>query len=177
MPNYALFPQLEELTICIGNEWPLGSLRVLSTLIHLSHLTKLSLVFSNSSCFYPGSTVNIEKLLELTCNIRSLKILFRYYYWQVPDRNIQICTVVPNYVKHVTLSVSRMDQMYKALHQLKYRSSITFEYVSTADNAPDMHLEWLERERGYYTYRLNTSSLCMWFDKYTADFQHIHRTN
>ena len=177
MPNYVIFPQLEELIIHIGDEWPLGSLRVLSTLVDLSHLAKLSLVFSNSYNSYLGSTVNIVKLLKLTGNIRSLKILFCHYYSQVPDSNIQLCTLVPNHVKHLTLSVSRMDQMCTALCQLKYRSSITFEYINAFVSAPEMHLEWFERERGYYTYRLNTSSLCMWFDNYMTNFQHIPRTN
>jgi hypothetical protein len=52
------------------------------------------------------------------------------------------------------------------LRQLKYRSSIRFEYINNSIDASEMHLTWLENEKGYYTYRLNDSSISMWFDNH-----------
>ncbi|CAF1025640.1 unnamed protein product [Rotaria magnacalcarata] len=48
LPHNIRFPQLDQLTIRIGDEWPLGSLRFLSSLVDLSKLIKLSLQITNS---------------------------------------------------------------------------------------------------------------------------------
>ncbi len=79
---------------------------------------------------------------------------------------MEICSAVHGHLKHLTISVSTINQMYMVLRQLKYRSSIKFEYTNTHRTASELHLAWFTGERGYYTYRLNNSSLCMWFDNY-----------
>ncbi|CAF3346636.1 unnamed protein product [Rotaria socialis] len=53
LPHNIRFPRLDQLTIRIGDEWPLGSLRFLSSLVDLSNLIKLSLQIS--SAFYNSS--------------------------------------------------------------------------------------------------------------------------
>jgi len=112
------------------------------------------------------SAGNIDKLLKLMPNIRSIKTLNPFGYVNTNEYNMKICSLVNINVKHLTLSVSTVDQMQMVLRQLKYRSSIRFEYVNTSLDASEMHLAWLDRERGYYTYRLNNSSISMWFDNH-----------
>ncbi len=143
----------------------MGSLRFLSTLIDLSHLVKLSLEIDNSFDYYSELTINIEKLLKLTYNIRSLKILISAGYIQnIIDHYMKISSLVNTNIKHLTLSVSTVDEMQMVIHQLKHLSSINFQYRNSYYSS-EMHLVWLERENGYYTYRLNNSSISMWFDK------------
>ncbi|CAF4039027.1 unnamed protein product [Rotaria sordida] len=52
LSNNIVFPQLDELTLCISQQWLSGSLRVLSTLIDLSRLVKLSLTINNSFYYF-----------------------------------------------------------------------------------------------------------------------------
>ncbi len=99
-------------------------------------------------------------------NIRSIKTLTPSRYVNTNDYNIKICSLLDNNVRHLTLSVSTMQQMQMVLRQLKYCSSIRFEYINTNLDASEMSLAWLDCERGYYTYRLNDSSISMWFDNH-----------
>jgi hypothetical protein len=166
LPSNIVFSNLEELTLHITDEWPPGSLRFLSTLIDLSHLNKLSLHINNSFYSHVESRAGFDTLLKLARNIRSLTILVSVHYGYIDDCNIEICSVASDNVKHLTLSVSTVDQMLMFLRQMKHRSSIRFEYTNTYYSASDMHLQWLNSETGYYTYRLDNSSLCLWFDNY-----------
>lgn len=165
MSNNILFPQLDNLTISIGYEWPLGSLRVLSTLIDLSHLDKLLLKINDSFVRIPKWTNHLNTLLKLTSNIRSLTV-FLHTYQAVHDQAIDICYLVPKHVKHFTMSVSSVYQMQMILRHMKSKSSIKFQYTNTDYNFSDMHLTWFEEQQGCDTFRLTTSSLCIWLDKY-----------
>jgi hypothetical protein len=166
LPSNILFSNLDELKLYIIDQWPLGSLRFLSTLIDLSHLNKLSLHINNSFYSHAESRAGFDTLLKLARNIRSLTILVSVHYGYIDNRNIEICSVIPDNVKHLTLSVSTLDQMSMVLRQMKYRSSIRFEYTNNYHTTSDMHVDWLKSETGYYTYRLNNSSICLWFDNY-----------
>ncbi len=161
-----VFPQIEELRLHIGNQWPLGSLRFLSTLINLSQLVKLSLEIDNSFNLYSESTVNINQLFKFAKNIRSLNIYISSGFTSVSDHNMQICSLIPDHVRHLTISVSTVDQMQMVFRQLKCRSSIRFEYRHAYYNASDMHMAWLASESGYDTYRLSNYSLSIWFDNH-----------
>jgi hypothetical protein len=166
LPSNAVYPNVDELTLRIGSEWPLGSLRFLSTLIDLSHLSKLTLKIDNSFNLRSESAGNIDKLLKLMPNIRSIKALTSSGYVNNNEYNMKICSLLGNNVRHLTLSISTVDQMQMVLRKQKYRSSIRFEYVNTYFDVSEMHLAWLDRETGYYTYRLNNSSISMWFDNH-----------
>ncbi len=171
MPNNTIFPKVDVLTLNVGYQWPLGSLRFLSNLIDLTQLVKLSLKIDNSFYYYPELTINIDKLLKLAHNIRSLTISISSRYTDILDNNMKITSLVNNNVKHLTISVSTVDQMQMIIHQLKYLSSIKFEYTNNNYDHSEMHLAWLERENGYYTYRLNNSSICMWFDHHINTYR------
>jgi len=108
--------------------------------------------------------MNINKILKLAKNIRLLKIFISTRYGEnIIDHNMEIFSLVDTNVKHLTLSVSTVNQMQTITRQLKHLSSINFQYRNSYDSS-EMHIQWLEREKGYYTYRLNDSSISMWFD-------------
>lgn len=136
----------------------------MSTLIDLSHIVMLSLQIGNFFNYYSEATGNVYRLFKLANNVRSVKILISSNYRSIDDRTISICSLVPDHVRHVTISVSTLYQMHMALNHLKYISSIKFEYTNTIDNVSDMHLTWLKEQKRSYTYRLHRSSLCMWFN-------------
>jgi hypothetical protein len=166
LPNNILFPELDELQLRISDKWPLGSLRFLTNLINLSHLVKFSCEV-NVRIIGSEFLSNFGTLLKLASNIRSLAILLPPGFIWVNGYNMEIYSVVPHSVRHLTFSVSSVHQMHMTLRQLKYRPSIRFEISKTNDHtADDILLAWFEHENGYYSYRLNNSSLCMWFDKY-----------
>ncbi len=118
----------------------------------------------NSFYYYPELSININKLLKLAKNIRLLKIFISTRYGEnIIDNNMDIFSLVDTNVKHLTLSVSTLNQMQTITRHLKHLSSINFQYRNIYYPS-EMHIQWLEREKGYYTYRLNDSSISMWFD-------------
>ncbi len=118
----------------------------------------------NSFYYYPELSININKLLKLAKNIRLLKIFISTRYGEnIIDNNMDIFSLVDTNVTHLTLSVSTVNQMQRITRQLKHLSSINFKYRNSYCPS-EMHIQWLKREKGYYTYRLNDSSISMWFD-------------
>ncbi|CAF1066157.1 unnamed protein product [Adineta steineri] len=97
LPNKTIFPNLDQLTLCLTDSWPLCSLRALSTLINLSHLTKVSLEFLDSFDYYSESMTNIGSLLKLAHNIHSLTISISSLYKSITDDNMEICSIIPDH--------------------------------------------------------------------------------
>lgn len=167
-----LFEKVNELTLNVGEQWPLGSLRFISNLIDLSKIEKFTLIIGNTFSISSESMMNIEKLFKLTKNIHSLKLAFatRYNITISDFYFTQMCRVIPNHVKHLTIQVSSRSQMQNIVRQMKYCSSITFEYTYYSDQSSEIHIDWLEHENGYDTYRLSSTSLSLWLDNYTKRF-------
>ncbi len=164
LPSHTVFPKLDELTLRLTDQWPLGSLRLLSSLINLSHLAKLSFEIDHSFDYYSETISNIGLLMKLTHNVHSLRLMTTSYYRCGTDYYVKICSVVPDHVRHLTVLVSTVDEMQIVVQRLKHRSSIKFQHRNY-HYASDMYVAWFKHENGYYSYRLNSSSLCMWFDK------------
>jgi hypothetical protein len=67
--------------------------------------------------------------------------------------------------------------MQNIIYQMKYCSSITFEYTHYSTESSDMHIDWLEHENGYYTYRMKSTSLSLWLDSYTKRFRMMNNVH
>ncbi|UJR32557.1 hypothetical protein I4U23_020018 [Adineta vaga] len=165
LPNTPVFPNIDCLTLRIPDPWPVCSLHVLSTLINLSHITKIVLKIGDLLDSHPNFFRNVDLLLKSTRNVCSLVISSARFYANLRNRDLEICSIIPKHVKHLTISISTIDQMNVVMQKLKYRSSITFVYMNTSFDPAEMHIEWFKRENGYYTYRLSNSALSMWFDR------------
>jgi hypothetical protein len=108
---------------------------------------------------------NINQLFKLIINIHSLEIIFSTGFANnINDENIKIINLINKNIKHLTITISTVGQMQMIVRQLKHLSTITFLYRNNYYDYSDMHVLFLKRETGYYSYRLNNSSMSLWFD-------------
>jgi hypothetical protein len=157
--NYPFFRQLNKLVLCIDNEWPIGSVEHLSTFIDFSCVVEISITIE----FYPESVSNtLDNLINLfkqTCHLYSLTI-------ESSSVNAEnICLIIPDYVKHLQVSVKNIDDIKIIINQLKHLSSITFELLNGLKLSSTEFLSWLMENRNKSTCRIENNFVSIWFDK------------
>ena len=165
MSTSPVYPNVEEVRMTIRNQWPMGSLRFVSTLIDLSKIVKFILNINNSFYYYPELINNIDNLFKLTKNLDSLSIIISTGYSEnIYDQNLNIVSIIPKHVKHLSISISTVDQMQNIVHQLKNLSSVRFQFVNLYYNPSEIYVNWLKREKGYYTYTFKDYYMALWFN-------------
>ncbi|CAF0718638.1 unnamed protein product [Adineta steineri] len=161
LPSAPMFTKVDYLRLTLNHNWPTYSLRVLSSLISLSYLTKISIETGEASDYDPNLMTNICSLLKLTPNVHSLKITRGM---STRDRDIKTFSLIPGHIRHLTVSVSTMTQMSKAIQNVGYRSSIKL-YMDTSGDPSETAIQQFQHENEYYSYRLKRGSLSIWLDK------------
>ena len=152
----------------INNQWPFSSLRFLSTVIDLSRVLKLRLnVRGFSSGSYLALTTQLDVLLKLACNVCFLELWLHEDYMPLTDDSMRICNIIHSRIRHVTLTVSSIDQMLMFRRHLRHLSSVRFRLTNADCSTETMYHVWSERQRGSYTYQLGGSSLRLWLDRDT----------
>lgn len=127
--NNLLFRNVTNLTLGNDGEWPKSSLRVLSSILDLSNLVKLSLSVNFLPDCMLNTISNIDVLLNQASNLRSL-LLFDYW---APDNCTErlktICSMVTPNIKHLQIRVKDLDDIKYILERLEHLTSIKFEYA------------------------------------------------
>lgn len=166
------FRHVNELILTIDNQWPSGSLRYISNLIDLSKIEKLTLTIGDSFPVSSESVLNIKKLFQLIKKNHSLKLsLASRFNISINDFYFtSICPIIPNHVKHLTIQISKTNQMRTVIEQMKYCSSIRFEYTYYSDQSSQIHMDWLARENNNHSYRMEQTSLSLWLNNHTKTF-------
>jgi hypothetical protein len=163
-----MFPRVSELKIRINNQWPLSSLRLLSTVIDLSRVVKLRLTirgFGGDS--YSGLMTHLHALLKLACNVCSLELWLNEDYMPVVNDSMRICNIIHSRIRHVTLTVSSIGQMLMVRQHLQHQSSVRFRLTNADCSTDELYHVWSQYQRGSFTYQLSGSSLRLWLDRHT----------
>ncbi|CAF0718629.1 unnamed protein product [Adineta steineri] len=161
LPSAPMFTKVDYLKLSLNHNWPTYSLRVLSSLINLSYLTKISIETGEASDYDPNLMINICSLLKLTPNVHSLKMTRGM---STRDRDIKTFSLISDHIRHLTVSVSTVTQMSKAIQKVGYRSSIKL-YMDTFGDSSKIAIQQFQHENEYYSYRLKRGSLSIWLDK------------
>lgn len=156
---YPFFRHINKLILYVDNEWPINSVEHLSTFIDLSSIEELSI----SIDFHPESISNtLDNLIYFFKQTYHLKSL-------IIDSLIvngeYICSIVPDYVKHLQVSTKNIDDMKIIIQRLKYLSSVTFEHFNRSKLSSSQFLPWLMENRRYSTCRIDEVYVSIWLDK------------
>ncbi|CAF1214408.1 unnamed protein product [Adineta ricciae] len=173
LPYTSVFPNIEWLILQLPDIWPPGSLRSLSTLINLPSVTKLTLEMTGSS-EHPLKMLHydVALLLKLAHNVRCLYLLGTGNSRCLSNYDLDVCSEIPENVKHLTVSISMAYQMNLVVEKLKYRSSINFLCTQSYHPVEEIYLKWFKDDNGSYSYRLTGTSLSVWFDKMKPTTKH-----
>jgi len=148
--------------LCIYNEWPIGSIEYLSTFIDLSCIVELSISIDFDPESVSNTLDNLIYLFKQTYNLHSLTI-------DSSSANAEnIGLIIPDYVKHLQVSVKNIDDMKRIIEQLKHLSSITFELFNRLKFLSTEFLPWLMENRNKSTCRIDDMFVSIWFDKVTT---------
>jgi hypothetical protein len=124
-----VFRNVTNLTLGNDGDWPKNSLELLSTILDLSRIVKLSLSVNFIPENTPSAVSNIIALLNQASNLRSLVLLD---YW-APDnlmaRMKAICSMITPNIKHLQIRVKNLDDIKYILERLEHLTSVTFEYA------------------------------------------------
>lgn len=139
--------------------WPDRASECLSTFINLSSITDLFINFDFDSTSTLNDLTSIKDLFTHTTNLNSLIIDTRSINAQ------DICSLIPDHVKHLQVSVRKIDDMKLIVEKLDHLLSIAFEIgYETHLSVPDFVI-WLAEQRNKSTYTKDTGFLSIWFDK------------
>ncbi|CAF3544668.1 unnamed protein product [Rotaria socialis] len=169
LPHNIRFPRLDQLTIRIGDEWPLGSLRFLSSLVDLSNLIKLSLQIS--SAFYNssewtdvhGAKQSLEKSLnEINVEIYPKSIIQYIDQLMGKLKRLNEYSIKPNSM----LVLGLKSILAKSLHRLLKENYYIDELVYYTDQL-DEHFYLLT------VTTINTSVSINLFDEFTISYRNM----
>ena len=113
---------------------------------------------------YSVLTNQLNALVKLTCNVRALELYLFNGYMPVSNHSMKICNIIHNRIRHVTLSISSVEQMFMFLPHLRDRSSVSFNLINTDCSAAGMYRAWWISQKVHYTHQLGRSSLHLWLD-------------
>ena len=152
------FHRLEKLAMTINEEWPVGSIEFLTTLINLPNLRSLSISIDFDAKSESNKLENIQILLGLAHNVRSLTI-------DSPSVSSEtICLLVPEHVKHLQVCVQNVDQSKPIIEQFTHLSSATFEIFHDIKSLSTDFLTWLMATRPNSAHRIDQMFVSFWFN-------------
>ncbi|CAF2475679.1 unnamed protein product [Rotaria sp. Silwood2] len=154
--NHCLFNRLTRLTLQLHEDWPNGSLRLLSSFIDLSTITELVLDINFTQSDSCNTTTCIIALLEQTSSIRSLIILNRHVSLQT------ICSIVSNRVKNLQIPVNTVEETKMILKRFNHLFSVTFKFLGNSLSSIAEIIEWLVSKGRDFTYQSTQCSLNLW---------------
>lgn len=124
-----MFPNVTNLTIGNSGEWTINSIEFLSTLVDLSHITKMSLSVNFCPEQMLNTVTNISKLLNETSNLRSLSLNDFWAPGNCMSRIKTIFSMIPRNIKYLKIRVKNIDDIKYILEKLEHLTSVTFDYA------------------------------------------------
>ena len=104
--------------------------------------------------------VDITNLLKKTCNISSLEVCANSYTETSSLTAMNICSMTPDHVRHLAVSIQNISEAITVLHRLHYLSSAHF-FFDDLSNWVQLRI-WLNKERKGSTYHIHYSSIRVW---------------
>lgn len=150
---------MNKLMLCVDDEWPTDSVEHLSTFIDLSCIVELTISIDFCPEFLSYSLDNLIYLFKQTCHLQFLTIDSSTIDGEY------VCSIVPDYVKHLQVSIKNIDDMKIIIKGLKHLSSITFEHFNRSKLSSSDFVPWLMENRKNSSCRIDEIYVCIWLDK------------
>ncbi|CAF1267157.1 unnamed protein product [Rotaria sp. Silwood1] len=123
--NY-LFQNVTELKLIINEKWPIGSIKQLSRILHMSKLKKLCLNFNSECNFIVNLTVEMDTLLNRATNLRSIEINCSGLVKTMSKILNAICLKLPDHIRHLKTDIENVNDGKEILQCAEHLSIITF---------------------------------------------------
>lgn len=156
-----IFDEVTRLTLNLDGRYPYTSLSHLHTIVDFSSLIRLSMkIFNHHAVANSPFMDYIGSILKETVNIHSLNITLI----QIEERLISsdmICSIIPQSVKHLQISITNLKQMKKILNRLDQLLSVTF-YSPKISNYYEGIKKWIHSRRKDSLCREDSQSIQIW---------------
>lgn len=170
LPRSFVYPSIEQLHLSIREQWPSSSFRFLTSLISFSNLQILSLSTGfNQQGFDEQFNSILKQMLQFCPNVHSLKLSIGSNYLDyLSERRIHLSKIIPSNIKHLQISISKLNHFNMIIDQLTHLSSIHFHvsysYLNDSSNLFVPFIRIYERSHPNSTYTINRSSLFIWIN-------------
>ncbi|CAF4263885.1 unnamed protein product [Rotaria magnacalcarata] len=161
---YCFYNRLTKLRLQIYENWPDGSLGLLSSFIDLSTITDLTLdvnIVENDSS---NITTGITALLQQASHIKSLVILSHTLSLHT------ICSIISHHIKHLQIPVTSIKDMKLILNQFDHLFSVSFTFRCKSIVSITEITELLVTKGIDFTYHLTQFSLNLWLSMNKEEF-------
>ncbi|CAM4771798.1 unnamed protein product [Rotaria magnacalcarata] len=161
---YCFYNRLTKLRLQIYENWPDGSLGLLSSFIDLSTITDLTLdvnIVENDSS---NITTGITALLQQASHIKSLVILSHTLSLHT------ICSIISHHIKHLQIPVTSIKDMKLILNQFDHLFSVSFTFLCKSIVSITEITELLVTKGIDFTYHLTQFSLNLWLSMNKEEF-------
>ena len=147
------------------SENALDSFNYHSTMVDLSRVLKLKILFSDPNEFVSKTQTKLLSLLQRTNHVHSFELSFEHGFVSEPLLIESICLLVPRHVKHLNIEVRTLLNINLVLERLQHLTSITFRNLHSSILSIEKLTEWYAQLNRDLTYRYHNGSLRLWLDK------------
>ena len=149
------------ITLFICQEWPIGLIECLSTIVNLSNLRTICFSFQCRCYFAVSLDVELDDLFERAWNLLSIRLMCMdsandEETVKLITRNV-IGLKLPHHVKELHIKVMHADDAKAILRQGKHLSRVTFRTFSFfgGKNLAEKITSWLSDMKRNYRSRLD----------------------
>ncbi|CAF3720823.1 unnamed protein product [Rotaria socialis] len=161
---YCFYNRLTKLRLQIHENWPDGSLDLLSSFIDLSTITGLTLdvnIMENDSS---NIAAGITALLQQASHIKSLVIISHTLSLHT------ICSIISHHIKHLQIPVTSIKDVTLILKQFDHLFSVSFTFRYKSIVSIKEITELLVTKGRDFTYHLTQFSLHLWLGMNKEEF-------
>jgi len=142
---------------------PRDWIQFVSNLIDLKTIEHVKVSSTSIRQSNPSMLADMTKLLRQTCCLSSVDICFGFLSRKSWLTAVEICSMIPSYVKHLAVSIKDLNEIKSILEQLQHLSSANFYFDYTP--SWDEITKWLDSNRKGSSYQADSFSVYIWLGK------------
>ncbi|CAF4120640.1 unnamed protein product [Adineta steineri] len=173
-----LFRNVTDLTLIINQQWPIDSIKYLSTIVNLSNLDKICLNFQCKCDFVRSLDAEMRVLFKRAWSLRSLQIMCRNPTAITWITSNAISLELPHHIKEFDIEVRHLGHTKIILERNKHLSRVTFRtHYCCGEKLANEIIKWLSDIGRSYVCKLDwgeymgceccdsVKAVCLWLDK------------
>ncbi|CAF0998371.1 unnamed protein product [Adineta steineri] len=173
-----LFRNVTDLTLIINQQWPIDSIKYLSTIVNLSNLDKICLNFQCKCDFVRSLDAEMKALFKRAWSLRSLQIMCRNPTAILWITGSAIGLKLPHHIKEFDIEVRQLRHTKLILERNKHLSRVTFRTnYCNGEKLADEIMKWLSDIGRSYVCKSDwgfvvgceccdsVDAVCLWLDK------------
>ena len=155
------FNRVDRLSISVDGRYSSTIVSTLPKIVDFSCVNRLSVQILVFDSVDDGSVIShLEFLFKQTTNLHFLKLIYPLKTSTLISFE-RISSIIPHSVKHLEISVSKLEQAKQILGELQHIFSITFHSLNISNYSGDLQ-KWIDSKRRNSIYRDGIQSLQIW---------------